>query len=123
MYRTGDLCKVDANGDFIFLGRRDAQIKSRGYRIELGEIESSLYAHPGIVECAVAAIPDDLITNRIKAYVVVRDDTDEDGLVRFCQKRLPKYMVPELFDFRDELPKSSTGKIARTALEPRKGSQ
>jgi acyl-coenzyme A synthetase/AMP-(fatty) acid ligase len=121
MYRTGDLCKLDANGDFLFLGRRDAQIKSRGYRIELGEIESALNAHPSVVECAVAAIPDELVTNRIKAYVAVRDSTDEAALVRFCMDRLPKYMVPELFDFRDELPKSSTGKIARTALEPREG--
>jgi amino acid adenylation domain-containing protein len=117
MYRTGDLCKLDANGDFLFLGRRDAQIKSRGYRIELGEIEAALNSHPSVVECAVAAIPDEVVTNRIKAYVALRDATDETELVRFCQTKLPKYMIPELFDFRDELPKSSTGKIARTALE------
>jgi amino acid adenylation domain-containing protein len=121
MYRTGDLCKRGPTGDFVFLGRRDAQIKSRGYRIELGEIESALYAHPSVVECAVAAIPDELVTNRIKAYVVVRDETDEADLVGFCQQSLPKYMVPELFDFRAELPKSSTGKIARTALEQSQG--
>jgi amino acid adenylation domain-containing protein len=121
MYRTGDLCSRNSNGDFIFLGRRDAQIKSRGYRIELGEIESALYGHPAVVECAAAAIPDELVTNRIKAYVVVRDGTGEGDLIAFCQERLPKYMVPELFDFRSELPKSSTGKIARTALERTEG--
>ena len=76
-----------------------------------------MYAHPDIVECAVAAIPDDIVTNRIKAYVVARNGLDQAELVRFCSERLPRYMVPELFDFRTELPKSSTGKIARRALE------
>jgi amino acid adenylation domain-containing protein len=116
-YRTGDLVVKDSDGNFLFLGRRDAQIKSRGYRIELGDIESALYAHPDVVECAVTAIPDETISNRIKAYVVVRNGVGEPDLVAFCQERLPRYMIPELFEFRTELPKSSTGKIARRALE------
>ena len=66
------------------------------------------------------AIPDELVTNRIKAYVVVRDGASEGALADFCRERLPRYMVPEIFDFRDELPKSSTGKIARAALETQK---
>jgi L-proline---[L-prolyl-carrier protein] ligase len=116
-YRTGDLVKEAPDGNHVFLGRRDSQIKSRGYRIELGEIEAALYSHPAVVECAVAAIPDQLVTNRIKAYVVARDELDAEGLAKYCEARLPGYMVPETFDFRRELPKSSTGKIARTALE------
>ena len=73
-YRTGDLARLDDDGDWIFLGRRDAQIKSRGYRIELGDIEAALGQHPSVVECAVVPIPDEVVTNRIKAYVVVRDE-------------------------------------------------
>jgi len=56
VYRTGDLVQEGADGNFLFLGRRDAQIKSRGYRIELGEIETALYEHPLVAECAVVAM-------------------------------------------------------------------
>jgi len=116
VYRTGDLVREDAEGNFLFLGRRDAQIKSRGYRIELGDIEAALYEHPLVFECAAVAVPDELVTNRIKAVVATRAPVAESELVEHCQARLPRYMVPELFEFRDELPKSSTGKIARKLL-------
>ena len=115
-YRTGDLAYVDENGDWIFLGRRDSQIKSRGYRIELGDIEAALHQHPSVVECAVVPIPDELVTNRIKAFVVTRDDVGEDELVSFVCERIPRYMAPELFEFRESLPRSSTGKVDRRAL-------
>ena len=116
VYRTGDLAYVDENGDWIFLGRRDSQIKSRGYRIELGDIEATLNQHPGVVECAVVAIPDEVVTNRIKAFVVGRGALDDDELNRFCSERLPRYMAPELYEFRADLPRSSTGKIDRRTL-------
>jgi acyl-CoA synthetase (AMP-forming)/AMP-acid ligase II len=115
-YRTGDLVRRDPDGNLLLLGRRDDQIKSRGYRIELGEIEAAIYAHPSVVECAVAAVPDELITNRIKAYIVARDGIGADDLTRFCAERIPHYMIPERFDFRDELPKTSTGKVDRQLL-------
>jgi amino acid adenylation domain-containing protein len=116
VYRTGDLVHLDENGDWIFLGRRDSQIKSRGYRIELGDIESALNQHRGVVECAVVAIPDEVVTNRIKAYVVRRSELGNDELNRFLGERLPRYMAPDLYEFRDDLPRSSTGKIDRRAL-------
>ena len=116
LYKTGDLLQEQEDGNFRFLGRRDAQIKSRGYRIELGDIESALYAHPDMVECAVVAIPDELVTNRLKAFVVVRGELGRDDLVRFLSDKIPSYMVPDTFEFRDVLPKTSTGKIERRAL-------
>jgi amino acid adenylation domain-containing protein len=116
VYRTGDLVRQDEQGNYRLLGRRDSQIKSRGYRIELGEIEAALHAHPSVVECAVIPIPDDVITNRIKAYVVVHDATAQSDLVQFCAQRIPSYMIPELFEFRDSLPKTSTGKVDRRGL-------
>jgi acyl-coenzyme A synthetase/AMP-(fatty) acid ligase len=116
VYRTGDLIHLDENGDWIFLGRRDSQIKSRGYRIELGDIEAALNQHPAVVECAVVAIPDDVVTNRIKAFVVTRDSIAEEELNRFLGERLPRYMAPELYELRDDLPRSSTGKIDRPTL-------
>jgi amino acid adenylation domain-containing protein len=116
VYRTGDLVEEMEDGNYRFLGRRDSQIKSRGYRIELGDIESALYAHPAVVECAIVTIPDDLVTNRIKAYVTTREAIPIGELVSFCAERLPRYMIPELFEFQDVLPKTSTGKIDRQAL-------
>ncbi len=116
-YKTGDLVREDDDGNLRFLGRRDAQIKSRGYRIELGDIEAALYAHEDVLECAVLPIPDDLVTNRIKAFVVRRDDLRQSDLAKFCGDRVPRYMVPEFFEFRDSLPKTSTGKIDRQQLK------
>ncbi len=116
VYRTGDLVVEQADGNFRLLGRRDNQIKSRGYRIELGDIEAALYDHPAVVECAVVALPHEVITNTIKAFVVVRDEVDHRALVQFCGTLLPRYMIPETFEFMDALPKTSTGKIDRVAL-------
>jgi acyl-coenzyme A synthetase/AMP-(fatty) acid ligase len=115
-YRTGDLVREDADGILHYVGRRDAQIKSRGYRIELGEIETALYANPAVRECAVVAVPDDVVTNRLRAFVVAQGDIDERELTRFCSERIPRYMVPERFEFRSTLAKTSTGKIDRQAL-------
>lgn len=121
VYRTGDLVAEQDDGNYQFLGRRDAQIKSRGYRIELGEIETALYAHPSVAECAVTAVPDDVITNRIVAYVVTRDEVGRTELIRFCEERIPRYMIPEVFEFREALPKTSTGKVDRQSLADARG--
>lgn len=118
VYRTGDLVEEEPGGNYRFLGRKDHQIKSRGYRIELGEIESALHAHPEVLECAVVAIPDEMISNRIKAYVTARPGVSQADLVAFCGDRLPRYMIPEEMEFRETLPKTSTGKIDRQALSP-----
>ena len=116
-YRTGDLVVEEPSGDFRFLGRRDSQVKTRGYRVELGEIEIVLNAHPEVVECAVVAVADDLVTNRLQAYVVPKDSTSRATLTAFCSGRLPRYMIPDRFVFVESLPKTSTGKIDRHRLK------
>ena len=118
LYRTGDLVTLDEKGDYWFLGRRDSMIKSRGYRIELGEIEAALYAHSAVRETAVVAIPDEAIGSRIKAFVCTLDPRTltKADLQQHCANRIPKYMVPELIEFCDSLPKTSTGKVDRKRL-------
>jgi acyl-coenzyme A synthetase/AMP-(fatty) acid ligase len=116
VYRTGDLVQEQPDGTLRFLGRRDTQIKSRGYRIELGDVESALYAHPSVIECAVVAVPDDLVTNRLKAFVTTSGELSKAELVAFCKERIPEYMVPDAFEFRETLPRTSTGKVNRRAL-------
>lgn len=118
IYRTGDLVTLDEEDNYIYTGRIDNMIKSRGYRIELGEIESVLYSHPEVREAAVVAIPDEVIGNRIKAFVVLQNkqSVDSSELRIFCSERIPKYMIPEMIEFRESLPKTSTGKIDKKDL-------
>jgi amino acid adenylation domain-containing protein len=117
-YKTGDIVTLDDQGNFIFRGRKDHMIKSRGYRIELGEIESILFSHPDIKEAAVVAMPDELISHKVKAYIVPRDKAELDlqNLKMFCGEKLPKYMIPEDFEFLNFLPKTSTGKVNKQHL-------
>ena len=96
VYRTGDLVIEEPDGNYTFLGRRDNQIKSRGYRIELGEIETALYAHPEIRECAAMAIPDEMITNRIKAYVVAGTELEHELSPTSSATRSPSTWSPAI---------------------------
>jgi amino acid adenylation domain-containing protein len=115
-YRTGDFVQWNGDGNLRFLGRRDSQVKSRGYRIELGEVERALSAHERVTECAVLAVPDELMTNRLRAIVAPSGDLTVAELVAFCEERLPRYMIPTEFELRDALPKTTTGKIDRALL-------
>jgi amino acid adenylation domain-containing protein len=118
MYRTGDMVTVAEDGNYYFVGRRDSMIKSRGYRIELGEIESALLSHPAVREAAAIAVPDEVVGNRIKAVVAahVSESIQAAELQQHCGTRIPKYMIPEFIEFRESLPKTSTGKVDRVGL-------
>ncbi len=118
-YRTGDLVREGPDGNLEFLGRRDHQIKTRGYRVELGEIEAALHGHPAVDEGVVIAIPDEEITHRLRAIVVLKPGAaiDEAGLRQHLSLTLPRYMVPETIEFRGTLPRTSSGKVDRRALQ------
>jgi amino acid adenylation domain-containing protein len=118
VYKTGDLVRLDSDGNYVFLGRKDHMIKSRGYRIEIGEIESVLCNHPEVKNAVVIPIPDDLIGNRISAIVVpfTPGRITTDDILKYCFTRLPKFMIPEIIEFRDSLPATSSGKVDRKEL-------
>ncbi len=116
VYRTGDFGFRDREGRLRLVGRRDDQVKTRGYRVELGDVEATLRAAPGVIDCAVLAMPDELVTNRIAAAVAGEAGLRIDALARFCRERLPAYMVPDRFELRTVLPKTSTGKTDRQRL-------
>jgi len=118
IYRTGDMVTLAEDGNYSFVGRRDSMIKSRGYRIELGEIESALLSHPGVREAAAIAVPDELVGNRIKAIVAAHasESIEAAELQQYCAQRIPKYMIPEFIEFRESLPRTSTGKLDRVGL-------
>lgn len=118
VYRTGDVVALDEQGDYVFIGRRDGMVKTRGYRVELGEVETALYGHPAVREAAVLPVPDELLGNRLRAVISVdsEDDLDREDVLEHCRRVLPSYMVPDVLEFRETLPKTSTGKVDRVRL-------
>ncbi len=118
VYRTGDLVRMEADGSFVFLARIDAMVKVRGYRVELGEIETALVNHPEVREVCALAVADDEGGNRLKVVIVASraGALTEKEVRAHCRERIPHYMIPEIVEFRDALPKTSTGKIDRTRL-------
>ena len=112
---TGDLFRTDADGFLYFVGRKDDIIKSRGEKVSPKEVENVLYALPGIREAAVVGAPDPILGMAIKAVVALAPGSDltEQNIIRHCAKHLEDFMVPKLVEFRDELPKTDSGKISR----------
>ena len=121
MYRSGDLMRWSAEGQLVFIGRTDHQIKVRGFRVELGEVESALAALPDVGRAVVIAEPIGA-TYRLIGYCSVQNDarraspTLQSELLGQLAQRLPDYMVPAILVVMPELPLNVNGKIDRQAL-------
>lgn len=114
---TGDLFRMDEEGYMYFVSRKDDIIKSRGEKVAPKEVENVLYALPGVVEAAVVGVPDPILGQAVKAFLVVSGATySEAQVMAHCRANLEDFMVPKLIEFRDELPKTSSGKIKKTGL-------
>lgn len=113
-----DIFKMDEEGFLYFVSRKDDVIKSGGERISPKEIEDVLYEMDGVLEAAVIGVPDQILGNAIKAFVVLKKDCSKsiDEILDFCSKRLEHSRIPKFLEFRDSLPKSSSGKIKKTDL-------
>ncbi|MFJ5266794.1 amino acid adenylation domain-containing protein, partial [Streptomyces sp. NPDC088387] len=139
MYRTGDLARWTPDGELLFAGRADAQVKVRGFRVELGEIEAVLAGHEAVAQAAVAARDADNADNADNAntggnagnantagngdkllvgYVVAdgRREVDPEELRAHLADRLPEFMVPAAVLVVDRLPLTPNGKVDRAAL-------
>ena len=116
VHHTGDMVRQRPDGNYLFLGRRDNMVKRRGYRIALEEIESTLSAHPDVAEVAVVAAPDEQNGAILIAVIGSTSQLSAAALERFCSERIPRYMIPDFFEFRPSLPKTSTGKTDRSLL-------
>jgi acyl-CoA synthetase (AMP-forming)/AMP-acid ligase II len=117
-YRTGDRARYLPDGNLVFAGRVDEQIKLRGHRIEPGEIEARLMAHE-CVDRAVVALRDDLQGNaRLVAWVVAkkRHSVESIELRNYLKGRLPRYMMPSVISVQENLPLTPNGKVDRRAL-------
>jgi amino acid adenylation domain-containing protein len=121
MYRTGDRVRLRDDGELLFLGRIDRQVKVAGQRVELPEIEQVLEGHPGVREAAVEAEEAVPGHKQIVAYVVPAADPapTSSELRAFLEQRLPGYMVPARFSTIDALPLTDRGKVDHDALKRR----
>ncbi|MGD8991601.1 MAG: class I adenylate-forming enzyme family protein [Desulfobacterales bacterium] len=118
-YRTADVMSVDADCNLYFVDRTVDTIKHKGYRVSASEIESILQEHPAVIGACVVGVPDDKVGERIKAYVVLKEDIKGITgyeLIKWCRESLVAYKVPQYIEFRDMLPKSKVGKLLRREI-------
>ena len=114
---TGDLFRMDADGCMTFVGRTDDIIKSRGEKVSPKEIENVLYSLKGVLEVAAIGVPDPILGQAVKVFVVVTDKAlGEPQIAAHCHTHLEDFMMPKYIEFRDSLPKTSSGKISRKGL-------
>lgn len=116
---TGDIAKMDQDGYFYIIDRKKDMIIAGGFNIYPREVEEVLYEHPGIQEAAVIGVPDEYRGETVKAYIVLNKDfaLTEKEIEQFCRERLASYKVPRLYEFRNDLPKSTIGKVIKRVLK------
>jgi len=115
---THDLFKTDADGDLYFVSRSDEIIKTRGEKVSPILVEETLFSLEGVKEAAVVGVPDELLGEAIRAYVVREEGSslEEAQVVRACREQLEAFAVPHEVRFVDDLPKTPSGKVRRKSL-------
>ena len=115
-FYTGDLGKLDAQGRLYLQGRIKFLINKGGFKIDPREVEEVLETHPSIAEVAVVGVPTAYGDDKVKAVVVRRFACTELELAEFCRGKIADFKIPSVFEFREEMPKSPTGKLRRGML-------
>jgi long-chain acyl-CoA synthetase len=118
-YRTADIMSMDAEGNLFFVDRTVDTIKHKGYRVSASEVEAALQEHPAVMATCVVGVPDAKVGERIKAYVVLKQDVKGISgydLIKWCRNTLAPYKIPHYIEFRDMLPKSKVGKLLRREI-------
>ncbi|MEM9775055.1 MAG: amino acid adenylation domain-containing protein [Chloroflexota bacterium] len=118
-YRTGDLVQELPDGELLFLGRKDRQVKVRGYRIELDEIEAALADHEAVAEAASYIKLDSSENKTLEAAVTLKSglQIDQMALRLHLQQKVPKYAIPEKIVILQDFPRTGSGKINRRELQ------
>ena len=118
-YRSGDIGKLTADGDFVFVGRVSEMIKRAGINVSPAEVEAVLLRHPSVQEAAVVGVPDATRGERIFAFVVpsASEPFDLDVLMRHCAAQASKYKLPDHIESCGSLPLTVTGKLQRRELK------
>ena len=116
---TGDIAVMDADGYFQIVDRKkDMVLGAGGYNIYPREVEDALYEHPKVLEAAAVGLPVAGKGERVKVYIVLKEGqtATEEEIIAFCKENLAPYKVPKFVEFRDDLPKTTVGKILRRVL-------
>jgi long-chain acyl-CoA synthetase len=115
---TGDIARMDEDGYFYIVDRKKELIKPGGYQVWPREVEEAIAAFPKVLEVGVAGIPDPYRGETVKAWIVLKpgETVTAEEIKAFCKERLAAYKVPSHFEFRQELPKTTVGKILRREL-------
>lgn len=122
-FRTGDLAMVDEEGFFYVRGRKKEMIIVAGQNVYALEVEKVIYTHPGVQDAAVIGVPATgvraALGELVKAVVVPQpgETLTERDIKRHCAAHLPSYKVPQIVEFRDELPRNAAGKVMKRALQ------
>lgn len=116
---TGDLFRMDEEGFLYFVARKDDILKVAGERVSPKEIESVLHGIEGVNEAAVIGVEDEILGMAIKAFVVPDKGAvlKEKDILRYCSKNMENYMMPKYVEIRENLPRSSHGKVDKKALK------
>ncbi|PKR93840.1 Quinone oxidoreductase [Bacillus cereus Rock4-18] len=115
---TGDVGYMDEDGFFYVKDRKKDMIVASGFNVYPREVEEVLYEHEKVQEVVTIGVPDPYRGETVKAFVVLKEGTEcsEEELDQFARKYLAAYKVPKVYEFRDELPKTTVGKILRRVL-------
>jgi len=118
---TGDIYVIDDDGYFAYQGRADDMIISSGYSISPAEVENALLLHPSVAECAVVGDPDESRGQIVRACVVLKKAAAHSPLLsqelqEFAKGAIAPYKYPRAIEFRERLPRTSTGKLRRNLL-------
>jgi long-chain acyl-CoA synthetase len=116
-FLSGDLGVLDEDGRLTITGRKKLLIEVGGYKVDPIEVEDVVVAHPNVAEAVVVGVETKVQGEElVKAVVVPNAEMDERDLIGFCQQRLANFKVPQVVEFREEIPKSPLGKILRKYL-------
>lgn len=116
-YFTGDLGRLDEEGMLYLAGRKKLLIEVGGYKVDPIEVQDVIEAHPSVDEAIVVGVPGKVEGEElVKAVAVPGGECDERELIAFCRERLANFKVPQVVEFRDEIPKSPLGKVLRKYL-------
>jgi long-chain acyl-CoA synthetase len=115
-YLPGDLGAKDAEGYLTLTGRKKFLINRGGFKVNPNEVEKAILTHPRVMEVVVLAAPSSFGDDLVRCVIVRDGPCTEDEIVEHCRTRIADYKIPSLIEFRDELPKSSAGKILRSEL-------
>jgi len=115
---SGDNAYQDGDGYFHFVDRAKDMIKRSGENVAASEVEAVILQHPAVFDCAVIGAPDEMRDEKIKAVVVAKagESLEAEHIIDWCRERLAKFRVPEIVEFRHELPRTSVGKIQKHIL-------